>query len=214
MIKAVLFDMDGVLADSEQLISRAAAMMFGELGIKVEQHDFKPFTGTGENRYIGGVAEKYNISIDIEKAKARTYEIYMKIIRGKLKPHPGAAALVSRCRETGLKLALVTSSDRIKTEATLAEIGISPGSFDAVITGSDVKNKKPFPDIYLEAARRTGYTPGECLVIEDAPSGIKAAKSAGCRCLAVTTTFEKSLLAGADWICDTLENIPEEVLKW
>ncbi len=64
MIRAVLFDMDGVLADSEKYICRAAIMMFAELGVKVEPEDFEPFIGTGENRYIGGVAEKYCITVE------------------------------------------------------------------------------------------------------------------------------------------------------
>lgn len=80
MIRGVLFDMDGVLADSEEYICRAAIMMFAELGYTVEPDDFKPFVGTGENRYVGGVAEKYGIDVDIEKVKARTYEIYGDII--------------------------------------------------------------------------------------------------------------------------------------
>ena len=72
MIRGVLFDMDGVLADSEPFICQAAIMMFAETGLTVIPGDFKPFMGTGENRYIGGVAEKYGLKIDIEKAKART----------------------------------------------------------------------------------------------------------------------------------------------
>lgn len=214
MIKGVLFDMDGVLADSEQFICKAAIMMFAELGIKAEPHDFEPFIGTGENRYIGGVAEKYGMSVEIEKVKARTYEIYVDIIKGNLKPLPGATRLVNRCRQLGLKLALATSADRIKMEANLHEIGIPSSLFDATITGLDVENKKPFPDIYIKAAEKIGLKPAECLVVEDAVSGIKAALNAGCRCLAVSTSFDRSMLSGADWICDTLENIPEEALKW
>ena len=214
MIKGVLFDMDGVLADSEQYICKAATMMFAGLGFKVEPDDFKPFVGTGENRYIGGVAEKYGIDVDIEKVKARTYEIYQTIIRGNLKPLPGAAEMVSRCRNLGLKLALATSADKIKMEANLTEIGIPSSSFDATITGLDVVNKKPFPDIYLMAAEKIGLKAEECLVVEDAISGITAARRAGCRCLAVSTSFDREMLSEADWICDSLENVPEEALKW
>jgi beta-phosphoglucomutase len=214
MIRGVLFDMDGVLADSEQYICKAAIMMFAEIGLNVKPHDFKPFVGTGENRYIGGVAEKYRLKVDIEKVKARTYEIYRTIIRGNLKPLPGATSMVDMCRNKGLKLALATSADTVKMEANLTEIGIAPELFDAIITGLDVVNKKPFPDIYILAAERIGLPPEECLVVEDAMSGIKAAKSAGCRCLAVATSFERSVLSGADWICESLENVPHEALNW
>jgi HAD superfamily hydrolase (TIGR01509 family) len=214
MIKGVLFDMDGVLADSEQFICKAAIMMFEELGVTVEPDDFKPFVGTGENSYIGGVAGKYGVAVDIGKVKARTYEIYQKIIKGNLKPLPGAAEMVSKCRNLGLKLALATSADRIKMEANLNEIGIPASSFDATITGLDVINKKPYPDIYIKAAEKLGLNTAECLVVEDAISGITAARRAGCRCLAVSTSFAPEMLTEADWICDSLGNAPDEALKW
>jgi len=214
MIKGVLFDMDGVLADSEQYICKASIMMFAEIGLTVKPVDFKPFVGMGENMYIGGVAEKYGLRIDIEKVKARTYEIYKSIIKGNLKPLPGAREIVDRCSGMGLKLALATSADRVKMEANLNEIGILPSVFHAIITGLDVENKKPAPDIYIMAAESIGLKPRQCLVIEDAVSGVMAAKSAGCKCLAVSTTFDGALLYEADWMCESLENVPEEALTW
>ena len=214
MIKGVLFDMDGVLADSEPFICKAAIMMFSEIGLKVKPEDFIPFIGTGENRYIGGVAEKYNIAVNIQKAKARTYGIYQTIIRGNLKPLPGAREFVEECIGHGFRLALATSADKVKMTANLNEIGIPVSKFDATINGLDVVNTKPFPDIYIMAAAKIGLKSEECLVVEDAVSGIKAAKSAGCKCLAVNTSFNRSLLYEADWICDSLQNVPEEALSW
>lgn len=214
MIKGVLFDMDGVLVDSEPFICKAAMMMFREIGVRVLAEDFLPFVGMGENKYIGGVAESHGVKIEIEKAKARTYEIYGKIIRGKLSPLPGAHEFISECNNKGLKLALATSADSVKMEVNLIEIGLPSDTFHSIITGLDVINKKPFPDIYLNAARNIGLKPQECLVVEDAVSGIKAGKSAGCRCLAVTTSFSASALHEADWICESLLEVPEEALNW
>jgi len=206
--------MDGVLVDSEQFICEAAISMFSELGLKVKPEDFLPFVGMGENRYIGGVAEKYGINIEIEKVKARTYEIYRHIVRGKLKPLPGALEFISKCKRKGFKLALATSADRIKMDTNLNEIGLPDNSFHSIITGLDVDKKKPFPDIYLAAASTLGLAPEECLVVEDAVSGIEAGKAAGCRCLAVTTSFDAAALKYADWICDSLMNVPEEAISW
>jgi beta-phosphoglucomutase len=214
MIKGVLFDMDGVLVDSEPFICKAALLMFGELGVKVSAEDFIPFVGMGENRYIGGVAEQHGVNIDIDQVKARTYEIYGEIVRGKLKPLPGVHEFISRCRNKGLRLALATSADTIKMQVNLKEAGLSNDSFQAIITGLDVKNKKPSPEIYLKAAKSLGLEPENCLVVEDAVSGIESGKNAGCRCLAVTTSFDSSALNAADWICDSLLNVPEEVLNW
>ncbi len=214
MIKGILFDMDGVLVDSESFISEAAKLMFREMGVTVTKEDFKPFTGMGENRYIGGVAEKYGIKIEIEKAKARTYEIYTEIVRNKLSPLPGSHEFISICRNRGFRLALATSADKIKMEVNLKEIGLPVNSFNSIITGMDVARKKPFPDIYIKAAGSLGLNTEECLVVEDAVSGIEAGKAAGCRCLGLTTSFRAEALKGADWICDTLLNVPEEALNW
>jgi len=122
--------------------------------------------------------------------------------------------MVSKCRNLGLKLALATSADRIKMQANLNEIGIPASSFDATVTGLDVVNKKPYPDIYIKAAEKLGLRAADCLVVEDAVSGITAARRAGCRCLAVSTSFAAEMLSEADWICDSLANVPEEALKW
>jgi beta-phosphoglucomutase len=214
MIKGVLFDMDGVLVDSERYICQAAIMMFGEIGLRVVPEDFDPFVGMGENRYLGGVAENYGVKVNIERTKARTYEIYEKIVRGKLLPLPGSHEFISECRKRGFKLALATSADWVKMNINLREIGLSTGTFHAIVTGLDVMNKKPFPDIYLKAASDIGLEPGECLVVEDAVSGVKAGKSAGCRCLAITSSFDASALHEADWICESLLKVPEEVLDW
>lgn len=214
MIRGVLFDMDGVLVDSEDLICRAAIEMFRENGIIAEPEDFLPFVGMGENRYLGGVALKYWLNADIEEIKARTYHIYETIVRGKLHPLPGAIEFIRQCRNRGFKLALATSADRFKMEVNLREIGLSENSFDATVNGLEVERKKPFPDIYLEAAARLGLKPEDCLVVEDAVSGVRAGKAAGCKCLALMTSFRAEDLAEADWICKNLADVPDEAISW
>ena len=214
MIKGVLFDMDGVLVDSEDYICKAAIEVFRENGVMVKTEDFQPFVGMGENRYLGGVAEKYSIKLDIINAKVRTYQIYGEITRGQLKPLPGSIEFLNLCRKRGLKVALATSADRIKMEVSLKAIGLSEKSFNSTINGLEIERKKPFPDIYIKASENLGLKPSACLVIEDAISGVKAAKEAGCKCLAVTTSFGREALFEADWICDSLLKVPEEALNW
>src|SRR5258707_2460309 len=105
-IRAVIFDMDGVLTDSEPLINAAAIAMFKEKGLTVQPEDFLPFVGTGEDRYIGGVAEKYHFQIDLPAAKARTYEIYLELVPQQLRAFPCATELVRNCREAGVHVAV------------------------------------------------------------------------------------------------------------
>ena len=212
----VIFDMDGVLLDSEPFICKAAMMMFAERGLIVQPEDFLPFVGAGEDRFIGGVAEKYAFPLKLQPDKKRTYEIYLKIIRGNLHPLKGVLVFLDTCRKSGKKMALATSADYIKMTGNLKEIGVSPSSFNSVITGEDVIRKKPNPEIFILAAKQLGFKPDECLVVEDAVNGVRAAKAGGGRCLALTTSFteERLFAAGADWCAENLSNAPKEVLKW
>jgi beta-phosphoglucomutase len=199
-ICGVIFDMDGVLTDSEPLINAAAIAMFKEKGLVVQPSDFLPFVGAGENRYIGGVAEKYGFPLDLPAAKRRTYEIYLELVPIQLKAFPGAVELVHACRRADLRLAVASSADEVKIVANLRQIGLPPDSWDAMVTGDDVVSKKPAPDIFLSAAAKLGLLPAQCAVVEDAVNGVQAAKAAGMRCVAVAQTFPATLLERADLV--------------
>lgn len=205
--RAVIFDMDGVLTDSEPLINQAAVAMFRELGLPVQPEDFLPFVGTGEDRYIGGVAEKYGFPLDAPAAKKRTYEIYLELVPRALKGFPGAHVLVKNCRLADLKVAVASSADLVKIEANLRQIELDPASWDAIVTGEDVANKKPAPDIFLAAAAKLGVPPEACVVIEDAVNGVQAAKAAGMRCVAVAQTFPAEKLQQADVVRARLRDV-------
>lgn len=212
-MQAAIFDMDGVLADSEPLICAAACEMFRERGVTVVAEDFLPFVGMGENRFIGGVAEKYAVALDIVQAKARTYELYLRMVPDRLKVFPGAVELVSACRQAGLLCAIASSADRIKVDANLLKIGLPRESWQAVVTAEDVERRKPDPAIFLKAAERLGVVPAQCSVVEDAVSGIAAAKAAGMRCVAVASTLPGSLLGQADVVRATIAEITLDDLR-
>ena len=206
--------MDGVLADSEEFICQAGIEMFRKKGVVVSKDDFKPFTGMGENRYLGGVAEKHGFPFDIEKDKAQTYNIYKEIVQGKLKALPGVSGFIKKCRTLGLRMAVASSADAIKVMINLEEIGLPESLFDVIINGQQVERKKPFPDIFIKASGDINLRPEQCLVVEDAVSGVKAAKDAGCRCLALTTSFNAAELMEADWIAEDLSKAPDECINW
>lgn len=213
-LRGIVFDLDGVLCDSEPFICEAATRMFTENhGVSVRPEDFIPFVGTGEDRYIGGVAEKYGIALDLARDKRRTYEIYLEIIQGRLRPLSGAVEFVAEARRRGLKLAVATSADRVKMQGNLRQIGLPSETFDVCVNGLEVTRKKPHPDIFLLAMSRLGLKPRECLVVEDAPSGIRAALAAGSRCLGLTTSFSAEQLreAGATWTAPDLAHVPAEI---
>jgi beta-phosphoglucomutase len=212
--RGVIFDMDGVLVDSEPFICKAGCMAYAKLGLQVRPEDFVPFVGMGENRYLGGVAEKYNFPVDIDAIKKRTYDIYLEIIQGALRPLPGVHEFIGRCRTLGKKIAVASSADRRKVEGNLREIGLAWDSFDTVVCGEDVVRKKPDPEIFLLTAKRLNLPATECLVVEDAVSGVAAAKAAKAKCLALTTSFSREQLVGADFFATDLAGAGQEVLDW
>jgi HAD superfamily hydrolase (TIGR01509 family) len=213
-LRGVIFDMDGVLVDSEPFIAEAAIRMFAERGHALRPGDFHPFVGMGEDRFLGGPAEARGIVLDLPAAKERTYALYLDLIRGRLGALAGAREFALAQRGRGLRLAVASSADSIKVAGNLAEVALPEGTFAAVVTGSDVARKKPAPDIFVEAARRLGLDPADCLVVEDAPAGVVAAKAAGCRCLGLTTTFPPEQLPGADWTAPDLAHVPPGATAW
>jgi len=206
-IHAVIFDMDGVLVNSEPLINAAAIAMFKEKGLAVQPEDFLPFVGAGEDRYIGGVAEMYHFPLDVPQAKKRTYEIYLDLVPMQLEAFPGVHDLVQTCRQAGLRVAVASGTDRVKALAGLQKIGLPEESWDTVVSGEQVRHNKPAPEIFISTAQKLGVTPSACAVLEDSVNGIWAAKAAGMRCVAVAQTFPADRLREADVVRDSVANV-------
>ena len=207
---ALIFDVDGVLADTEALNARASALMFAELyGVTVSPADFYPFIGTGDERYVEGVAEKYGVTIDTEAAVARRAENFFKLLATESLPAaPGVLDLVAAARASGhVKLAIATSGRQEKQFPVIEGAGLQLAWFDAVITGDDVTRKKPDPQIYRLAGERLALPPERCVVVEDAPVGVQAAKAAGMWCVAVTSSAPREELAAADLVVDSLAEV-------
>uniref|UniRef100_A0A0E0GLH4 Thioredoxin domain-containing protein n=1 Tax=Oryza nivara TaxID=4536 RepID=A0A0E0GLH4_ORYNI len=199
-VSAVLFDMDGVLCNSEELSRLAGVDLFAEMGVDVTGDDFVPYMGTGEANFLGGVAKLKGVKdFNAESAKKRFFEIYLDKYA---KPNagigfPGALDLVTECKNAGLKVAVASSADRIKVDANLAAAGLPLSLFDAIVSADAFENLKPAPDIFLAASKTLGVDTDECIVIEDALAGVQAAKAAEMRCIAVMTTLEEDALQQA-----------------
>jgi len=214
MTKGYIFDMDGVLCDSEAFIAEAAIRMFRErYAVNVLVEDFEPFVGAGEDRYLSGVAQTQGIEPDLERDKAETYRLYGECVKGKLQALPGVKAFIENAKAQGILMAVATSADEVKMKTNLREIGLDENLFDALVNGQEIEHKKPAPDIFLEAARRLELAPEECVVFEDAVNGVQAAKAACSYCCGVTSSFSKQVLldAGADRTIDSFEHINEQI---
>ncbi|HKL56955.1 MAG TPA: cytidine deaminase [Sphaerochaeta sp.] len=210
MIKGILFDMDGVLIDSEPLILHAAISYFASLGISVEKDDFTPFIGAGDKRFLCGVAEKYGMDLDYEVAKKELFSLYEDYAL-ETGPLEGVHRFITNAKKAGLKVAVATSGAPAKVAINLKSIGLSESDFDLVVTGAMIKRNKPDPDIYQLAALAMGLPTQECLVMEDAINGIHAGKKAGCLVCALTTTFVVTSLfeAGADLVVTSLDSFED-----
>jgi HAD superfamily hydrolase (TIGR01509 family) len=216
MIKGVLFDMDGVLIDSERYLCEAAVRMFREINIFVAPDDFLPYVGTGAFTYLGSVAQKHGVSVDLEKSKKRLYEIYGELVRGRLLPMPGVHDFIEECKERNLKIALTTRADKVKMLTNLDEVDLDIDEFDAIVHGGHISSPGNHKEIILKAADKLDLNPSECIVVEDSIHGVQAAKEVGAKCLAITNSFTRDELdeAGADWIFSDLESVSDEVFDF
>ena len=212
---AALFDMDGVLADTEGLICEATIRMFEELyGVRMKESDFLPYVGTGAIRYVDGPASDYGITIDTEAAIARRHENFVELLEsGRDIAFPGVRELLCAVRDDAQwKMALATSTPIDTAQVTLRASRIELSWFDAVMHGGLVTRKKPDPEIFLAASAACGIAPSHCAVIEDSVQGVAAGKAAGMKVLAVTNTFTREQLPGADEFVSSLEGITPDHL--
>lgn len=210
MTYGLVFDVDGVIADTEAIIAEATIAMFRDLyGAELEPEDFYPYIGTGAVRYVEGPAHDHGITIDIDEAVEVRHQNFVALLAQRDDISlPGVKDLIQAAAEDPhWKLAIATSSPLKKSLETLKAAHVSPDPFDAYITGDHVVNKKPHPEIYLKAADSIGLDPAQCVVIEDAVTGVASAKAAGMKCVAVTNSFSRADLAEADRVVGSLEEI-------
>ena len=156
-------------------------------GIEAKESDFAEFVGCGENRYVGGVAEKYGVPYRTEM-KDYLYECYGEHVKEEANIPDGVLDVLHTLRSRGYKLAVCSSADRVKVLMNLGAIGAEETLFDHLVTGTDIKNPKPDPEIYQTGAASLGLAPAECIVVEDAPSGIRAAHAAGIQAIGLATS--------------------------
>lgn len=208
-MKAVLFDMDGVLIDSEELMAKSGILALRDYGIDPTPEDFVPFVGRGEDKYIGGVAKKYGLTYTPDM-KARAYHYYGLYVEQEAFVPEGIHEVLATIRDRGYRMAVCTSADYAKVVHNLRAIGVAESFFDAFVTGNKITNLKPDPEIYLTGAKLVGAAPEECLVVEDAPSGIKAAHAGGMKAVGIASSFSGDYLAreaGPDYIIHSLAEL-------
>ena len=215
----LIFDVDGVIADTEPVNARVTIRvledMFGLKGVRSE--DFDAGIGKGAEKYVKAGADAHALTLTEEqvKAAAKLRERYLiKAIQQEALPaFPGVLELIKDAlQRRDFRLAIATSAT-LELSRSILESAKVPYHKMTYVTGSEITRKKPDPELFLVAASRMSISPAHCVVIEDAPSGVQAAKAAGAKCIAVTNSTTAENLSQADLISESLEQINLNIIR-
>jgi HAD superfamily hydrolase (TIGR01509 family) len=207
---AVIFDLDGVLADSEPWWNQIDAKLLAEHGVSYRGEYHRNVLGVSYRLAVEFYKNAFHMSASVEELMRRRGEIATEFFANRVGLFPSAKMTVEQLREMKLHLAVATSSVSASARPFLDRIGIR-SFFDVILTGDEVPRGKPHPDIYLRAAEKLGIDPKACLVIEDAVSGVAAAKAANMRVAAIPDrrfVDPREYEREADYILGSLSEIP------
>ena len=196
-LEAVLFDMDGVIIDSEPLWSKAEQQFLARRNLRYSPQLKAAMMGLGSGEAVGFLIKHYNLQESVGDVVEERNQLIAELFRQSLRPMPHALQLVRSVRAAEIKTGLASSSPKELVDLALGRLNIT-GLFDFILSGDQMPRGKPAPDIYLTAARELGVSQENCLVIEDAPLGVAAAKAAGMCCLAISTSASEPELGAAD----------------
>ena len=207
-LKAIIFDLDGVIIDSEALHEEACLMALSQYELEAPGLDFDAFKGMTEQDVFDYVVQvNHAVLFNVDDLIALKQRLYGNLL-DRLQPVDGALAFIERLAQARFALGLTTSSVPENQQRAFDKFNLHP-FFDAVVTAADVTHAKPHPEPYLTTAHRLGVAPTSCLVIEDSAHGVRSAQQAGCRVAALTTSFDKATLAeaGADVVVDQYDEL-------
>ena len=206
--KGVIFDMDGVLVDSEPLHQRAWKQTLGELGIPLTDEQFRQLMGKTTRQIFSLYFEKHGIQADLEYWSFKKDEAYRALVHRELQPLDGVVPFVMYLNSRKIRMAVASSAVRLNVQAALDCLKLE-GMFQAVLSVEDITHPKPDPEIYLTAAAQLGLAPVDCAVIEDSLPGIQSARQAGAFVVGITSNFPAETLAIADRVCASFQEIHE-----
>lgn len=215
MIEAVIFDMDGVLADSEMITFRSTQKVLKAQGIEFSEEDYYPCMGFGSDEFHRKMKEEFGLKLSLEEFQQKRRELdYAAIEENGLPVVANAIETVKELKAKGFKVAVASSASRKSVDFKLNMLGLTQ-EFNVTISRDDVVHSKPDPQIFLKAAEGIGVAPENCIVVEDALQGIKAAKNAGMKNIALKSEHNQYLdLSLADKIITNLNQLQALIDKW
>ena len=214
MIKAIVFDFDGVLADSEPLHLAAYQDVFAALGVTLTREDYYDnFLGYDDEGVFRLMAHRHGWALDEQKIAvltAQKSEVFEGIVSTRDVLYPGAAAAVARLASE-FPLGIASGALKHEIRMILSNAGLAD-SFRFIVSAEDTPESKPAPDPYIRAAHLHGRPPEACAAIEDSRWGIVSAQAAGMKCVGITTTYSAPELISADAVIGSLDEFTAELL--
>ena len=205
----VIFDLDGLMADSEPLAKWAWNQTLARYGRELDDQTFRDVQGMRVADSARLFCERFALPISPEEAMAERDDLFLEAVPTRLHACPGLYSLLDELAARNLPLGVATSGHRRYVSLALQTLGLN-GRFQAVAAGDEVERGKPAPDIYLLAAERMGVSPERCLALEDAPLGVQSAVAAGMRCVAVPSQWTSALeFPGAYRLFPSLNEVRE-----
>jgi len=202
MKKAVIFDMDGVIAETEHAHIVAEKQTMLKYGIQISEDELHEYTGTTAKVMFTSLIEKYKLSTTFDRIFKEKEEILFKLLEEDVQPTKGVIDLLHKLKKMKIKLAVASSSHKRMIEYVLKKLEIMD-LFDSIVGAEDIDRSKPDPEIFLISAKRLNVKPEECIVVEDSKLGVDAAKKAGMKCLGyVNPSSGKQDLSRADFVGD------------
>lgn len=208
-IQALIFDMDGVIADSEPLHFEAEQAILRQHGIEAPWSEWHMFTGLTDETIFRYIVDNFTDgSYTPEELIKAKYGIFLTLLSEKLQPIPGALEFISWARKRYPKIALTTSSKKEVQQTVFNKFKLQP-YFDVIITGDHIQHSKPHPEPYLKTVQALKLPAEVCMVFEDSLNGIKSAREAGCKVTGISTSFssEELLEAGADRVIEKFSSL-------
>ncbi len=205
-VKAVIWDMDGVIADTAQYHLKGWQMVFQKRGVNYTEEDFRRNTGKRSDSIIRSILGKKIAHGEIMAIIREKDENFRQLMGQNIRPFPGVLKLITSLKEHKFKIAIASSAPMENIRLITQSLKIH-NCFDAIVSGWEVTEGKPNPQTFLLTAEKLGVETEHCIVIEDAIAGVTASKRAGIHCIAVTNTTPREDLREADLVIDTLEEI-------
>lgn len=210
-IKAVIFDKDGVIIDTKPIHYQVLSSFLMKYNFSVTEEEYSSYTGITSTELFRRLNDKYQKKHDISTMVESFQGQYISTIREnkEIKPIKNVDTLIKKLYDKKLKLAVASSAKMEKIELVLNRFELMK-YFEALVSGYEVNNSKPHPDIFLRAAEKIGVKPSECIVIEDSTNGIRAAKAAGMLCVGYNNPISKQDLREADLIINDFNDFDVE----